>query len=65
MTGPACARCGKPLMTGGPGRPRRFCTDACKQAAYRARLTTRQAAAATLAAWAALARDTEREDVQQ
>jgi hypothetical protein len=51
-----CARAGcARLTTPQPGpRPRRYCSDACRQAAYRARLTTREAAAATLAAWAAL-----------
>lgn len=32
-----CERCGNPVRVGGRGRPQRFCSAACKQAAYRAR----------------------------
>jgi hypothetical protein len=41
-TGPACGRrFGQP---DDPGRKRRFCSDACKQAAYRARKRAREQA---------------------
>ena len=33
----ACENCGSPLHGGGPGRPRKFCGDACKRATYRER----------------------------
>lgn len=32
-----CVRCLKPFDSGGGGRPRKYCSAACKQAAYRAR----------------------------
>jgi hypothetical protein len=32
----ACEACGGPLPSSGPGRPRRFCSDACRQRAHRA-----------------------------
>lgn len=32
-----CGHCGQGLAPSGSGRPRRFCSPACKQAAYRAR----------------------------
>lgn len=32
-----CERCGAAVRVGGRGRPQRFCSAACKQAAYRAR----------------------------
>lgn len=64
--GTPCARGGcttrLPQHTG-PGQPRRYCSDACKQAAYRARLTTREATRATLMAWAATTADHEGERV--
>lgn len=34
-----CAHCAKPVRAVAGGRPRRFCSSACKQAAYRARHT--------------------------
>jgi hypothetical protein len=32
-----CRRCGSPVPAGGPGRRRRFCSDACRQAEHRVR----------------------------
>lgn len=32
-----CAECGGPVLAAGRGRPRRFCSDACRQRAYRQR----------------------------
>lgn len=60
-----CGYCRQPVtqLTGRGHRPRRYCNDACKQAAYRARLTTREAARATLTAWAAAAADHDKEKV--
>jgi uncharacterized protein len=53
----ACGGCGAAFTRqAGAGRPRRYCSDACKQAAYRKRLaelTSREHAIATLAAWTA------------
>ena len=54
-TGPAdirdsdghCAMCGAPLSVPVRGRPRRFCGDACRQAAHRQRARTRAALART------------------
>jgi hypothetical protein len=67
--GAECGRCGAALgERDGAGRPRRYCSDACRQAAYRERrdeLATREHAVATLAAWAArtaLAEQPEREN---
>lgn len=40
VSNPTCERCRKPIeqdLT--TGRPRRYCSDACRQAAYRARTT--------------------------
>ncbi len=34
---PRCAICQRPLSQAGRGRPRRYCTAACRQVAYRAR----------------------------
>lgn len=34
-----CASCGAPIERTGPGRPARFCGSACRQKAYRQRLT--------------------------
>lgn len=60
-----CGQCGQPVkqLTGRGHRPRRYCDDACKQAAYRARLTTREATRNTLTAWAAATADHEEERV--
>jgi site-specific DNA-methyltransferase (cytosine-N4-specific) len=33
----ACEGCGDPIVCGRAGRPRRFCSNACRQQAYRAR----------------------------
>lgn len=33
----ACVHCGAPLRQPASGRPRRYCSPACKQAAYRHR----------------------------
>ncbi|MGH9070506.1 MAG: hypothetical protein ACRDX8_04920 [Acidimicrobiales bacterium] len=35
---PVCVQCGTTLLQTGIGRPRRFCSDACKQADYRDRM---------------------------
>lgn len=35
----SCERCGAALSQASLGRPRRFCSAACKQAAYRASVT--------------------------
>ncbi|RLK54614.1 hypothetical protein CLV68_5647 [Actinokineospora cianjurensis] len=32
-----CEYCGRPLVVAGAGRPRRYCTAACRQRAYRSR----------------------------
>ncbi|MBM7772030.1 hypothetical protein JOD54_002234 [Actinokineospora baliensis] len=32
-----CEYCGRPLVVAGAGRPRRYCTAACRQRAYRGR----------------------------
>jgi hypothetical protein len=37
--------CGQPLSPGGTGRPGRYCSAACRQAAYRARSVTARAEA--------------------
>lgn len=34
-----CERCDAPINQAATGRPRRFCSPACKQAAYRGRVT--------------------------
>ena len=34
-----CEHCGARLAQSSTGRPRRFCSTACKQAAYRGRVT--------------------------
>ena len=34
-----CSRCSEPVRASAPGRPRRYCSAACRQAAYRARST--------------------------
>lgn len=34
---PKCARCGQPLALGPTGRPRRYCSQTCRQLAYAAR----------------------------
>jgi hypothetical protein len=36
---PECIHCGTALIQPDPGRPRRFCSDACRQADYRERRT--------------------------
>ena len=36
---PECVHCGTALTQPDTGRPRRFCTDACRQAEYRERIT--------------------------
>ena len=36
----ACEKCGKEFDRGGDGRPRRFCSNSCRQASYRARKNT-------------------------
>ena len=43
-----CANCGKPLVISGYGKPPKYCGDACKQAAYRARQLSRRKASALL-----------------
>ena len=35
----SCEHCGAALGQASKGRPRRFCSPACKQAAYRSRVT--------------------------
>jgi endogenous inhibitor of DNA gyrase (YacG/DUF329 family) len=35
---PECIRCGTALVQPDTGRPRRFCSDACRQAEYRERM---------------------------
>ena len=43
-TGPKCRWCGRKLAKGeGPGRPRQFCTQACRQKDYIARLRAQEA----------------------
>lgn len=37
-----CSRCGAPVRVGGRGRPQRYCSGACRQAAYRARQLPRE-----------------------
>jgi AcrR family transcriptional regulator len=39
-TPPACAVCGKPVDRAATGRPRAYCSRACRQRAYRARRST-------------------------
>ena len=40
--GPRCRWCGRPLPSrAGPGRPRRYCRDGCRQQAYAARRLAR------------------------
>ncbi|MFD6139421.1 TetR/AcrR family transcriptional regulator [Promicromonospora sp. NPDC060271] len=39
-SGAKCAMCGKPLDSGGRGRPRDYCSRACQQRAYRRRRST-------------------------
>jgi hypothetical protein len=42
--GPKCRWCGRKLaITGGPGRPRAFCSQACRQKDYIARLRAQEA----------------------
>lgn len=42
--GPRCRWCGRKLAIGeGPGRPRQFCTQACRQKDYIARLRAQDA----------------------
>ena len=42
--GPKCRWCGRKLPKGeGPGRPRQFCTQACRQKDYIARLRAQEA----------------------
>jgi endogenous inhibitor of DNA gyrase (YacG/DUF329 family) len=36
-----CAVCGNPIQQPAVGRPRRFCSHACRQLAYRRRLAPR------------------------
>ena len=36
-----CGSCGRPITRAGSGRPARFCSDACRQRAYRQRRTSR------------------------
>jgi hypothetical protein len=38
-----CRRCGSAVPTGRTGRPRRWCSPACRQAAYRGRARRRPA----------------------
>lgn len=40
-TSTACALCGKPITNSPTGRPRTYCSDACRQKAYRNRLLLR------------------------
>jgi hypothetical protein len=37
---PECVHCGTALIQPDTGRPRRFCSDACRQADYRDRMTS-------------------------
>ena len=56
----SCRRCGAPLPDAGNGRPRLYCSPACRQRAYRARravVAHPGAAAEALAALAAALRD--------
>lgn len=39
LNGPACRWCGTDVETATTGRPRDYCSSACRQAAYRDRLT--------------------------
>ncbi|WP_189720635.1 hypothetical protein [Stenotrophomonas maltophilia] len=41
FTTTACALCGKPITSSPTGRPRTYCSDACRQKAYRNRLLLR------------------------
>ena len=42
--GPKCRWCGRKLkVSGGPGRPRSFCSQACRQKDYIARLRAQEA----------------------
>jgi hypothetical protein len=41
-----CENCGNPLQISGYGKPPKFCSDACKQAAYRERRTSQRKASA-------------------
>ncbi len=41
FTTTACAMCGKPITTSPTGRPRTYCSAACRQKAYRNRLLLR------------------------
>lgn len=41
QVGTACALCGKPITNSPTGRPRTYCSDACRQKAYRNRLLLR------------------------
>lgn len=41
FTTTACALCGKPITNSPTGRPRTYCSDACRQKAYRNRLLLR------------------------
>lgn len=41
MTG-QCERCETPVRVGGRGRPQRYCSSSCRQAAYRARQLPRE-----------------------
>lgn len=42
----SCENCGNPLQISSYGKPPKFCSDACKQAAYRARRTSQRKASA-------------------
>ena len=50
-----CAHCGAPLAVAASGRPRRYCSAACRQRSYRERVAGRTAL--DLGALAALVRD--------
>jgi hypothetical protein len=41
LAGPECRHCGVNVNLEATGRPRSYCSDACRQAAYRSRLTQR------------------------
>jgi hypothetical protein len=39
---PECVYCDSPIATAATGRPRRYCSDACRQADYRERQASQQ-----------------------
>lgn len=41
LNGPSCKQCGTEVEMSATGRPRDYCSPACRQAAYRDRITGR------------------------